>query len=136
MYVRHSHVNFIRKLSCKLCQSVQTVCSNFMKTSYTCRKFLHFGKCSKIFIKLAPHCLISTRILKEAFLFLYMRTCNLDINSFILHPTRHSIPLLITCCSTCSFCIAFIYTCTCMYVHFEGPTFSKFISTKFLAVWN
>ena len=31
------------------------VCSNSMKTSYTCRKFLHFGKCRKIFTKVVPH---------------------------------------------------------------------------------
>ena len=54
---------------CKLCQSVQTVCSNIMKTSYTCRKFLHFGKCRKIFTKVVPHCLISTLTLTEFFLF-------------------------------------------------------------------
>ena len=33
---------------------------SFMKTSYTCRKFLHFGKSGKIFTQVIPHCLIST----------------------------------------------------------------------------
>ena len=40
------------KLENKLCQSVQIVCSNFRKTSYTCRKFLHFRKSRKIFTKM------------------------------------------------------------------------------------
>ena len=36
----------------------------YVYTSYTCRIFLHFGKCRKIFTKVVPHCSISTLTLK------------------------------------------------------------------------
>ena len=64
----------LQKFSTNWVNVFGTVCSNFLKTPYTCRKFLHFGKCRKIFTKVVPLCLISTLTL-----YIYMRTCYINL---------------------------------------------------------
>ena len=72
----------MKTVFCKLCQSFQTVCSNFMKISYTCRKFLHFRKYGEILTKVVlivqyPPSLKIFFSYLHVHVYTYMRTCSI-----------------------------------------------------------
>ena len=107
MVSTHSYTKLIRKhLFLEVVQMTCT-CSNFMKTSYACRKFLHFGKCRKIF----THCSISALTLKE-FLLFYCLSIYMYMYLY-MHICRWSIILF----DTCTYMYKIIDVHACSYNH-------------------